>query len=349
MTMIVDPPVLTGPPRAGTAPTGTAGRLNTAGHPDAAGHVDATGNPRAARPGRTAVRDLVTLIRPHQWAKNLLVVPLVLIDTPALGLGLLGRVAWAVVLFTLGSALVYVWNDVYDRHRDRVHPTKRHRPVASGRISVPAAYAFGCAIAGLLVAAVLLGPSIPWWPVAVYLGLNVVYSRGLKHLPLLDVLVVAGGFLLRVVQGYLAAAAPVSSWLLVSVFALCLLLILGKRRHEISVAGDAHRPSLRGYSVQYLDYLIVLCGALTVSAFLGYVEETIAPPYTDLALVGSVPFALFAVARYLQVLVVSGGGGEPTRVLLRDRAMLVNSLLWGALLGAALLVARHPSLLDVVP
>lgn len=327
MTVLVDPPKFGVP-----APTGAV-------------VVDQTLPVDAGRAtGRRLVRDLVTLIRPHQWAKNLLVVPLALIDTPRLGLAAIGRVAWAVVLFIAVSALVYVWNDVYDRHRDRAHPTKRNRPIASGRVSVPAAYAFGGMIAVSLVAAVLLGPAIPWWPMAVYLALNIAYSRGLKHLPLLDVLVVAGGFLLRVVQGYLAAGSAVSSWLLVSVFALCLLLILGKRRHEMSVGGSTHRPSLAGYTVQYLDLLIVLCAALTVSGFLGYVQETIAAPYQALALVGSTPFALFAVARYLQVVVVDGDGGEPTRVLLRDRAMLVNALLWGALLGGVLLVTQYPGL-----
>ncbi|MFI7434838.1 UbiA prenyltransferase family protein [Micromonospora haikouensis] len=324
MTVLVDPPTLDRP--APAAPTAT---LST--------------NSRAT--DRSLVRDLITLIRPHQWAKNLLVVPLVLIDTPRLGLGVLGRVSWAVLLFTLVSALVYVWNDVYDRHRDRAHPTKRNRPIASGRVSVPTAYAFGALLATALVAAVAFGPAFPWWPLAAYLTLNVAYSRGLKHLPLLDVLVVAGGFLLRVVQGYLAAGVAVSSWLLIAVFSLCLLLILGKRRHEMAVGGSAHRPSLAGYSVQYLDLLIVLCAAVAISGFLGHVQATIPTPYQALALVGSTPFALFAVARYLQVVVVDGDGGEPTRVLLKDRAMLVNALLWGVLIGGVLLVTQHPALL----
>ncbi|WP_243704649.1 UbiA prenyltransferase family protein [Micromonospora sp. KC723] len=346
MTVLVDPPMFGGSTPTGPATVGTASP-RTVGQPGATDPTRPSAVGRGAGPG--LVRDLLTLIRPHQWAKNLLVVPLVLIDTPRLGLGVLGRVAWAVVLFTMVSALVYVWNDVYDRHRDRAHPTKRHRPVAAGRVGVGVAYAFGGLVAAALVTAVLFGPAFPWWPMAVYLALNIAYSRGLKHLPLLDVLVVAGGFLLRVVQGYLAAGAAVSSWLLVSVFALCLLLILGKRRHEMSVAGSAHRPSLAGYSVQYLDLLIVLCAAVTVSGFLGYVQETIPAPHQALALVGSTPFALFAIARYLQVVVVDGDGGEPTRVLLRDRAMLVNALLWGALLGGVLLVTQHPGVLDLLP
>jgi 4-hydroxybenzoate polyprenyltransferase len=297
---------------------------------------------------RTLPRDLVTLVRPYQWAKNLLVVPLALIDTPRLGPAVFGRVAWAVVLFTLASALVYVMNDVYDRHRDRDHPDKAHRPVAAGRVSVPVAYGFGAVIAAGLVAAVLFGPAFPWWPLAVYLSFNVAYSRGLKHVPLLELLFVAVGFLLRVVQGYLASGAAVSSWLLVSVFSLCLLLILGKRRYEMSTGGSTHRPSLAGYSVAYLDLLMGLCAAVTVSGFLGHLQATVPASYQVVALVGSTPCALFAIARYLQAVVVDGGGGEPTRVLLRDRAMIVNAVLWAALLGGTLLVTHYPAVLDLV-
>ncbi|ROO59061.1 decaprenyl-phosphate phosphoribosyltransferase [Micromonospora sp. Llam0] len=324
MTIAIDQPVGTGP-TAGPGPTPPP--------------------PGATRPG--LLTDLITLIRPHQWAKNLLVVPLALIDAPELGPGPLARIGWAVVLFTLASSLVYVGNDVYDRRRDRAHPAKRHRPIAAGRISVPVAYAVGLALAVLLAAAVLLGPAVVWWPIAGYLVLNLAYSRGLKHLPLVDVCVVAVGFVLRVVQGQLAVGTPVGRWLLVAVFALCLLFILGKRRHEVTVAGSDHRPSLRGYSVQYLDYLIVFCAVLAVVAFLFSLQETVADPYTDLALLGSVPFAFFAVARYLQVLVVNGDGGEPTRILLRDRVMFVNALLWGVLLAGTLLAAHYAVPLDL--
>ncbi|MFY1632995.1 UbiA prenyltransferase family protein [Solwaraspora sp. WMMB335] len=338
MTIAIDQPVGAG----STAVPGPAATPTTPTTPI----TPTSPTPGSTRPNLLA--DLITLIRPHQWAKNLLVVPLALIDAPALGPGPLARVGWAVVLFTLASSLVYVCNDVYDRHRDRAHPTKRHRPVAAGRISVPLAYLLGLALALLLAAAVLFGPAVAWWPIAVYLGLNLAYSRGLKHLPLVDVCVVAIGFVLRVVEGYLAAGAPVGRWLLVSVFALCLLFILGKRRHEVTVSGSAHRPSLRGYSVQYLDYLIVFCAVLAVAAFLFSLQETVADPYADLALLGSVPFAFFAVARYLQILVVDGHGGEPTRILLRDRAMVVNALLWGALLAATLLAAHYTLPLDLV-
>lgn len=293
--------------------------------------------------GLGLARDLIGLVRPHQWAKNLLVVPLALLDPAALRPGPLYGVAWALLGFVLASALVYVINDIADRHRDRAHPTKRLRPIAAGRVPVPLAWAHAALLAGALITVALTGAAVPWWPLGAYLVLNIAYSRGLKHVPLVDVFIVAVGFVLRVVQGYLAAGVKVPAWLLIAVFAACLLMILGKRRHEVSAAGTAHRPALRGYSAQYLEYLIVLCAVLAISAFLMYLNTAVPPPYTAAALLGSVPFALFALARYLQVVVVGGSGGEPVRVLLRDRAMVVNATLWAVLLGTLLFAAQFPT------
>jgi len=300
--------------------------------------------PRPRRLGR----DVIALIRPHQWVKNLLVVPLALLDVPFTVPEVPVRLAWAVLLFTLASSVVYVCNDIYDRHRDRNHPTKRHRPIAAGRISVPVAYLIAALLLTLLTGAVVLGPASPVvaWPIAVYLALNLVYSRRLKHLPLVDVFVVALGFVLRVVQGYLVVAAPIGPWLLIAVLAVCLLFLLGKRRHEVTVGGTAHRPSLRGYSTQYLDHLAVLCAVLAVVAFFLHLQQRLDGPYLTLALLGSAPFALFALARYLQVLFVDGDGGDPTRLLMRDPALRVNSLLWGVLLASTLAAAQLPLVLS---
>ncbi|PZM95235.1 MAG: prenyltransferase [Actinobacteria bacterium] len=280
--------------------------------------------------------------------KNLLVVPLALLDVSVIAPGLAVRLAWAVLLFTLASTVVYVCNDIADRHRDRNHPTKRHRPIAAGRISVPVASAIAALLVTLLVAAAVLGPvpAAVCWPVAVYLALNLVYSRRLKHLPLVDVFVVAFGFVLRVVQGYLVVDAPVGPWLLIAVLAVCLLFLLGKRRHEVTVGGAAHRPSLRGYSTQYLDHLAVLCAVLAVVSFFLHLQQRLDGPYLTLALLGSAPFALFALARYLQVLLVDGDGGDPTRLLLHDPALRVNSLLWGALLAGTLAATQLPLILS---
>lgn len=295
------------------------------------------------RAGVVAV-DLARLTRPAHWVKNLIVVPLALLGVDGPGLPEVYRVGLAVLAFCVASSTVYVWNDIADRHRDRVHPVKRRRPVAAGRIRPMPAGGFGVALAALLLLVMLLAPGIAWWPLLVYLGLNVAYSRWLKQVPLLDIFVVAAGFGLRLVQGSVAVETSVSSWLLITVFAVCLLLVLGKRRHEVTAAEAAHRPSLAGYSPQFLEHLMVLCGAVTVTAGLLYLSDgASAPPNADALLLLSVPLAIFGLARYLQLVVVRRDGGDPVQ-LLRDPVLLVTALLWVAA-AAAIVTLRPPMLL----
>ncbi|MGX2993054.1 UbiA prenyltransferase family protein [Streptomyces sp. JNUCC 64] len=293
----------------------------------------------AAGTRRRPLADALALIRPGQWVKNLAVVPLALLDTRHWTLPGAGRVLWALVVFTLASAIVYVVNDLADRDRDRLHPVKRHRPIAAGRIGTGGALALAALLAAALTGALLARPLAEGWPVAVYLLISLGYSRGLKHVPLLDAFIVASGFVLRLVMGCVALGRPVPQWLAICVFSFCLLLSLGKRRHELLAAGLGHRPALRGYTLAFVDQLIVLIAGLTAVSYLLSLHE-------DLALTGAAHTAalltgvcaIFGLARYLQVLLVEEGGGNPVRVLLRDRATLVNSALWTALIGTALVL-----------
>ncbi|QSB12900.1 UbiA prenyltransferase family protein [Natronosporangium hydrolyticum] len=287
--------------------------------------------------------DLVRLARPTHWVKNLVVIPLALLSLAGPTAAELARLGWAVLAFCLASSAVYVWNDIADRHRDRAHPVKRHRPVAAGRVHPFAAGGFAVTLTAALLLVMLLGPSFGWWPLLVYLGLNIAYSRGLKQVPLLDMFVVAAGFGLRLIQGHVAVDTTASSWLLIAVFAICLLLILGKRRHEVGAAGTSHRPSLAGYSPQFLEYLMILCGAVTVTAGLLYLSDaSAAPPHADAVLLLSVPLAIFGLARYLQLVVVRSDGGDPVR-LLRDPVILVTALLWIAAV-ATIVTLPEPAL-----
>jgi decaprenyl-phosphate phosphoribosyltransferase len=301
-------------------------------HPD--------GRQAARQPGRLA--ELVALSRPLHAMKNLLLVPVALVDAPHWTAGRLGVIGWPVLAFTIAGACVYVGNDIADRDRDRHHPVKRHRPIAAGRISVRAGILYCAALLALLGTLVAVAPGGPYWPVLAYLALNVAYSRGLKHVPLLDIGAVALGFVLRVVQGYVTLDEPISAWLMVAVFSMCLLLLIGKRRHELITAGLEHRPALRGYSVELTDQLLPLCGMLSVVAGLTYLA-TDAPlgAYQQLAVLLSTPFALFVLFRYLQVLVVHRDGGDPVRILLRDKAMAVAGVLWLGTLAAILAVVHR--------
>lgn len=241
-----------------------------------------------------------------------------------------GRAGLAVLAFVAASAAIYVTNDIVDRERDRAHVGKRHRPVASGRVSPWTAG--GLATVLVLALAVLVAPSAAhWWPLPAYLLLNVAYSFALKHVPLVDLFAVASGFVLRLVQGYVAIQARPSGWLALCVLCVCLLLILGKRRHELRVAGPAHRPALTGYNEYFLDQLLVLTAGVTFVTYLLHVTA-----FSPTALF-TAPCALFALFRYMQVVLVRAGGGNPVRVLLRDRVMIANAVLWVTILeGGAL-------------
>ncbi|MFL4908197.1 UbiA prenyltransferase family protein [Streptomyces sp. MMS24-I2-30] len=256
--------------------------------------------PTAVR--HTSLSDLIALSRPYQWPKNPLVVTLALLTIPVWDVGTLVAIAWSTGLFVLASVAVYVLNDILDRHRDGLHPVKRHRPLASGRLGVGTALVYLAAVCALFAAGVALATPASCWPVLVYLGLNLAYSLRLKHVPLLDAFCVALGFVLRTLQGYTTTGQPASGWLLLSVFALCLLFVFGKRRAELARGHAAHRPALRGYTVAYLDHLTVISATLATVAYLLCVRTDVALYQGTATLVLlTAPCAFFAVFRYLQL------------------------------------------------
>lgn len=284
---------------------------------------------------------LIRLMRPHQWVKNGFVF-----------VGLLFGHAWrdpdevmlvlvAFVAFCLLSAAVYVLNDLVDREQDRLHPEKRQRPLASGQVTVAAAVglALACLLGGLGMAFGLLlplglpGSQAPWIFVA-YLLLNVGYSAGLKHVAVLDVFLIAAGFMLRILAGTLGIGIWPSHWLLLCGLMLTLFLGFAKRRAELAVlqdAGGQHRPVLDAYTVPMLDQFITLAATATVIAYSLYTvsDDTIAMHGTRWLIV-TVPCVVYGLLRYLYRL-HRGGGGDPARELLTDRHLLGVFALWLAL------------------
>lgn len=286
-------------------------------------------------------RDLLRVARPHQWPKNVLVVSVPLLDAEFWDPAILWRLGWAVVAFTIASVLVYVLNDLADRKQDSANPAKWHRPIAAGRVSPRLAVLFAAAQLALLVGVLSLQPWSSAWPIGAYLLLNVGYSLGLKHAPMLDVFIVAAGFGLRLMQGYLVVETQVSGWLFTCVFSLCLLLTIGKRRQELVATGGTHRRALRGYTVPLTEQLMLLSAVLAAGSYLLYLR-TEAPlgSYGLPAAALLAPLALFGLFRYLQLVLVRGAGGDPVRTLLGDPALVVNSVLWAGLSGALLLASR---------
>jgi decaprenyl-phosphate phosphoribosyltransferase len=289
--------------------------------------VHAVDAPPAGR-SRGTLAELVRLTRPPHWTKNLLVIPVPLVATRSWDLGALVRIAVATAAFITASALVYIGNDLADRDRDRQHPTKRHRPLASGRVSPAAALGLAAALALLFGALVAVQSPALAWPVLVYAPLGLLYSLKLKHVPLVDAFTIATGFALRVVQGYVALRQPVASWLVLGVLTGSLLLSLGRRRTELSAKLVGHRPALAGYSTYFVDQMMLLSAVLaatTTLLYLGVQAPIEAHRTAGTLLLG--PVALFAIFRYLQLVLVQSRGADAVRTLLRDPPIILAALL----------------------
>ncbi|WP_051367451.1 UbiA prenyltransferase family protein [Hamadaea tsunoensis] len=283
----------------------------------------------------------VALLRPRHWVKGSLVLVGPLVTGPVRSWPHLATLLLTLAAFLLAASTVYVLNDLRDRESDRLHPLKRLRPIASGRVSPAGAVwllaAMGTGMAGVLV----LLPRLVAVIVVAYLLMNVWYSFALKRQPLVDVSVVATGFVLRVLAGTVAAGLAPQPFLLIAVYGACMALSLGKRRHELSATTDAavrHRPALSAYSVSFLDHVVVVN---LVAALVGYVAFLwpMRPPYGPVTAVLTFPFATYTIFRYLQMLMVERSGGDPVEDLIRDRPLLVNVGIWGVILLPVLVVS----------
>lgn len=290
-----------------------------------------------ARPPRSRLPAPLVLLRPHQWVKNVfvLIVPLAL-DAAALWDHLVQALV-TVAAFTAASSAVYVLNDWLDRKQDRLHPVKRHRPLAGGRIGPFGALLLGAGCLAVTATSAALLPPPVRAAIAGYLVLNLAYCLALKHYPLVDVSVVAIGFVLRAVAGCLAVAAPFSPTLIICVYCACLLMALGKRRHELTTANlrgqaAAQRPALSGYSVPLLDQLLAVLLATTLISYELFILSASHPHAAVLAVV-TVPFAIFALSRYMQLVSVHRSGGEPGRDVFADAPLVINAVLWVASLA----------------
>jgi 4-hydroxybenzoate polyprenyltransferase len=283
-------------------------------------------------------------LRPRQWTKNLLVFAGLLFSRGLFDPVSRGRATLAFLLFCLLSGGIYLVNDVVDAERDRNHPQKRYRPVASGRLPRPVALGVGVA---LLIGATLasFALSTPFGAVAIaYAALLTAYSAGLKHVVILDTLVIAAGFVLRALAGVVVLGIPFSHWFLLCTSLLALFLTFGKRRHElIALEGGAanHRPILSEYSPQLLDQMIAVVTASTLMAYALYTmaPETQAKLETT-RLPWTIPFVLYGIFRYLYLLYRRDLGGNPSELFLTDRALLLAVGLWGATVIVVLYLAR---------
>jgi 4-hydroxybenzoate polyprenyltransferase len=284
---------------------------------------------------RSHIRAAVVAMRPRQWSKNLLVFAGIVF---AAKIGDAVRWGEALAVFAAYCALssaAYIVNDLRDREHDRLHPVKRERPIARGELSVRAAVGLAAVLgAGALAVTAWLG--LPSLGLALaFAGLQLAYSFGVKHVVLVDVLVIGGLFVIRAAAGAEAVDVRISPWLLLCTALLALFLALAKRRGELVLVGAREtpgRPVLEGYSLELVDQLVSVVAASTVIAYSLYTFTA----RDSKALMATIPFVIFGVFRYLLLVHRDDLGEEPEQVLLTDVPIMVDVALWIATAGLIL-------------
>jgi 4-hydroxybenzoate polyprenyltransferase len=285
------------------------------------------------------IRAILQSMRPAQWTKNLFVFAALIFAQKFFSAPLLLKSSAAVLVFCLISGGLYILNDLRDREEDRAHPKKSQRPIARGDISPSAALAaFVLLTGGSLVAAFFLSRNF-FIAAAFYFFLQLAYSLKLKQVVILDIFVIAAGFVIRVVSGGLVIDVPISSWLLICTTLLALFLAMSKRRHELVLLEDRatdHRPILKEYSPYLLDQMISVVTASTLIAYCLYTisAETVQKFGTG-HLVWTSGFVLYGIFRYLYLVHQKGKGGSPEELVLQDKPLLLNIVLW---IGAVILI-----------
>ena len=284
--------------------------------------------------GRSAVRrstaaSLLISVRPGEWIKNTFVFAGLVFSRKLTEPSAVIASATAFAIFCALAGAVYLINDISDQERDRQHPRKRERPIASGALSPAMAMSTAAVLAIVgLSAAWMLGTA--FGAVATtYLGLLALYSGPLKHI----VITIAIGFVLRVAAGAIAVGVPMSHWLLVCTILLAMFLGLSKRRHELTLLADGatgHRRILQEYSPYLLDQMIGVVTASTLMAYVFYaISEETAVRFGTSLLGLTIPFPLYGIFRYLYLVHQREGGGSPAELLLNDRPLLACVALWG--------------------
>ncbi len=306
-------------------------------------HAPATAVAGQASP----LAEVLASLRPKQWAKNVMVfAALVFSINQYWALADLPLLAWRSLLafacFSLLSSGQYLVNDVLDAPRDREHPEKRLRPIAAGRVSPATALVLaGTLITVGLGGAFLLGQGFGW-VAAVYVGMMLIYSTSLKHLVIIDVFVIAAGFVARAAGGAVAIGVPISPWLYLCTLLGALFLALTKRRQELVLLQDSapgHRSNLEQYSLALVDQMINVVTPSTVIAYSVYTFTAEGLPRNH-AMMFTIPFVLYGIFRYLFLSHAMGQGGAPEDVLFTDRALLLNIVAWIAVAAAVLVLFR---------
>jgi len=276
--------------------------------------------------------NILKSLRPTQWTKNLLLFAALIFSENLLNFSMLVNVFLGFILFSFAAGGIYIINDVIDIENDKNHPEKSRRPIAAGKLRKSKALIAGIVIILLsIIISFLFSPQFSYVLTA-YILLQILYSFILKNVIILDVFVIATGFVLRAVGGAEIIKVPISSWLLICATLLALFLALGKRKKEVVISQNSdfvHRKILYEYSSQLLDQMISVVTSSTVIAYTLYTlsTETI-QKFGTKNLVFTMPFVLYGILRYLYLIYTKEEGGSPEKILINDKPLLINILLY---------------------
>jgi len=278
------------------------------------------------------LKALFKTMRPKQWAKNVFLLAAIVFDRKLTNVDAMLHIFLGVITFSLVASVVYIINDITDVEADRQHPTKRERPIAAGKLSIPAAWTFAAIL--LLISfpvAYWLSPTFAFITL-LYLIFNLTYSKWIKHVVLLDIIVLASFYVIRVAAGVaLINVERFSPWIYIFTTFLALLMGTGKRRAELSEIADgpnSQRRVLDGYTLSFLDQLITLASGMTIITYSLYTFSAPNLPENH-AMMLTIPFLMYGIFRYQYMLQVKGTGSAPEELVLSDRPLQIAVMLWG--------------------
>lgn len=277
----------------------------------------------------TKIAAYIKLLRPKQWIKNLFVIAPLIFAKHVFEYDYIVKIVVAFILFCLISSGVYVLNDIIDCEKDRLHPKKKNRPIASGLISKTEGIVLLVITLPLVIGISFYADSFFGLAILLYFINNVLYSYKIKHMVILDVMSIALGFLLRVIGGGLIIKVNISPWILLCTLLLSLFLGFSKRRNELVVlenGAESHRKILEEYSLEFIDNMLSIVTASTVMAYCLY---TFSANNGNFRMMITIPFVLYGIFRYQYIIYKKKEGGSPEDTVLSDIPLIISILLWG--------------------
>lgn len=280
----------------------------------------------------TILKNLIALMRPHQYTKNLFIFLPLFFAFRHTEVELIVLAVVSFIAFSLTAGGMYILNDWFDREEDKLHPKKKNRPIASGKISASTALMFmGILLIAGSAVALFVSPEV-FYLIVLYIVLNIAYSARLKHIPIIDISVVSSGFVIRLMVGGIATGVFISHWIIIMTFLLALFLALAKRRDDVLIflrTQQKTRKLIDGYTIKFLDSAMIMSASVVL---LAYILWSISPDVTarlesDRIYLTAV-FVVIGILRYMQIAFVDENSGNPTEVLLHDRFLQLILIGW---------------------